>query len=481
MGSIVPEIGPEKVKLQVPKVQEELANSELFQDVVSQFPFLNGFTQVVLGFQLAPDTSRGVVTAAFWDAVGKLTAQIPWLGGQVVHVPGGPGNSGVFRPAPWPTDFPANEIVRVKDCNDLVPSMAQILRAGAPIGMLDGKTLAPWPALPQHHGIVGPVPIIALQLNFIQDGLILNMGFHHICIDGTGILQFTRLLATVLNGDKISAAELEQANRDRSRVVPLIPLGEPVKDHSHLRRPPGFIQPTPASPPKWCYFKLPVSAVPMLRKLASSSSTPPVLLSENDLLCAFCWQRISAVRLARGLPGFTPNTVSKFSRTIDGRAAVGVPFSYIGHCVYHATTRLPLGQVVSAPLSTVAQALRRDLSAVNTEWAVRSYATFLAREPDKSSLLYGGAHNPNTDLGVTSSVSSMGDAQEGTSAVPKSFGPLLGSFRFFRRPNLPPIPGSITISPVENGAVPILVGLPVEDLEGLKKDSLWRQYMRHVG
>jgi hypothetical protein len=102
------------------------------------------------------------------------------------------------------------------------------------------------------------------------------------------------------------------------------------------------------------------------------------------VLCAFYWQGISAVRLARGIP---PDTVSRFSRTIDGRTAVGVPFSYMGHLVYHAATRFPLGQVVSAPLSTVSQALRRELNAANTAWAVRSYATFLAREPDKSSLL----------------------------------------------------------------------------------------------
>lgn len=457
------------------------ANSELYQDVISQFPFLNGYTHLVLGFQVNDGASRDAILVALRSGVAKLTAQIAWLSGQVVHVPGGPGNSGLFKLTPWPADSAPNEIVRFRDCDNLAPTMAQLLRAGPPIGMLDGKILTPFPGLPQHHGLTSPAPIIALQANFIHGGLLLNMSFHHIAIDATGITQFIRLLSTVLDGGKISAADLEQANRDRSRVVPLLSNDEPVKDHDHLRRPPDFLPQMPASPPKWFTFKLPVLAAATLKKLASSSSSStPILISENDAICAFCWQRISAVRLARGLPGFAPNTATTFYRAIDGRAAVGVPFSYMGHMVHFAKARLSLRQVVSAPLSNLAQTLRRELNAANTAWGLRSYATFIAREPDKSSLLYGGLRNPNTDLGATSSTISMGDSSEIT--WPPPFGSLLGTYRFLRRPDTPlAMAGSITIAPIENGAIPILLGLPEDDLEGLKQDLQWKKYTRLVG
>ncbi|KAI0842744.1 hypothetical protein F5Y06DRAFT_291742 [Hypoxylon sp. FL0890] len=453
------------------KVEDE----DLYQDVVSQFPFLNGYTNLVYGFRLVSDTSRDAIVTAIQAAIAKLTTKIPWLSYQVEVVSRGPGTSDILKLAPWPADSPANNIVHVKECDELMPSMAQLDSAGAPAWMLDGKILAPWPSLPQYHGIVGPVPVIGLQANFIQGGLILNVSAHHTIIDGTGITQLARLLATALNGDEIPASYIDQANRDRSCVVPLIPRGDPVKDHSHLRRPPDWVPAAPASPPKWCVFKLPVLALTALMKLASS---PSQLVSENDVICALYWQRLTAVRLARG---FSVDTVTKFSRTIDGRGAVGVPFSYMGHLVYHAAVRLSMGQVASLPLSTVAQALRRELNAANTTWGVRSYATFLAREPDRSTLLYGGVHNPNTDIGATSTIIGVGGSREGSSAMPDTWGPLLGEVRFLRRPNVTPIPGSFSFSVVENGAIPVGVCLPEEDLEGLKKDRGWKQYMRYIG
>ncbi|KAL7625011.1 hypothetical protein AAE478_004225 [Parahypoxylon ruwenzoriense] len=456
-------------------------DSELYQDVVSQFPFLNGYTHGTWGFQIEENTSRDDIVAALRSAFATITSQIPWLGGQMIHIPGEPGSSGIYKPAPWPSDAPPNEIVRLKICDDLLPPMAQIVRAGAPASMLDGEIITPWPSLPFPHGLKPPVPIIAAQANFVRGGLILNMSLHHIAIDGSGYLQIMRLLGTVLSGHDIPAAEIEQANRDRRRVVPLIPRGEPVKDHSYLRRLPGDMPSPPTLPSKWCYFKIPISALPALRKSASSAPTSEgssKLFSDNDLFCAFCWQRISAVRLARG---FSPDTISRITRAIDGRGAVGVPFSYIGHLVYQSFAQLPLDRIVSSPLPTITQLLRRELNAANTTWAMRSYATFLAREVDKSVLMYGGPRNFDNDLGATAFSASVADGKDAGPVMPDSFGPLLGRVRFIRRPNAAPLAGNITIGSIENGAVPIAVCLPEPDIEGLRKDSVWRRYMRYVG
>ncbi|KAI1774979.1 hypothetical protein F4818DRAFT_417336 [Hypoxylon cercidicola] len=460
--------------------KEVVEDDEMYQDVMSQFPFLNGYTNMVIGFQPASDISQGAIVAAVQAGIDKLVAQVPWMGWQVMRVPGKAGKSDILKPAPWPADS-VNEIVRVKDCRGMIPSLAKLQRAGVPIRMLDGKLLSPVPSLPQAHGIVGPVPIIALQINFIEGGVILGMAANHIVIDGTGIAQLARLLAFVMNDAEIPADEVAQANRDRSRVVPLIPRGEPVKDHEHMRKPVDWVPQPPASPPTWCYFKLPLLGLAALMKSAgasSNSSLSPQLASENDVICALYWQRVSAVRLGRG---FAHDTVSRFSRAVDGRTAVGVPFTYLGHLVHFATTRFAMGELVSMPLLTVAQALRRELNAVNTAWAVRSYATFLAREPDKSLLLYSGIRNQNTDLGATSSVIGIGDSRETSSTILNDWGPFLGTVRFVRRPNVATIPGSFQIYPVENGAIPLLTCLSVDDLDKLKKDPIWRQYTRFVG
>lgn len=466
MGSIAPH---------PPQLTPKQEGGEEYGDVISQFPFLNGYTNLLFGFRITQSTPRSVIVASITEAMLKLTTLVPWLGGQVVHVPGKEaGSSGTLRVDTWPVDQP-HKLVLVQECDDLLSSMPQLVRAGAPIHMLDGDILTPWPSLPIPHGLTGPVPVVAFQANFIRDGLILNLSAHHTIIDATGIVGIIRLFATLLNGGQIPADDLVQANRDRARVVPFIRPGEPVKDHSHLRRRPGWTPTLPASPPVWCYFNLPLSTLSKLMATVTAESISQ-RLSENDVICALLWQRVTTVRLARG--EFTPGTMTRFNRAIDGRNAVCVPFTYMGHLVYHAPTRLTMGEVAGQTLGRTAQALRRELTAANTAWAVRSYATFLARELDRSALLYSGEHNPNTDLGATSSIISMGDACDGAT-LPTSWGPL-GSLQFIRRPCTTPMPGSMTIQPTERRAIPLVVCLPQKDLEGLE-DAVWRQYTQLVG
>lgn len=464
-----------------PANEDEDLNPELYQDVVSQFPFLNGYSHVVFMFEPAPDISKDTIMKTLGDSLEKLTSTIPWLAGQVLHTPGPTGTSGHYSLAPWPTDAPRNEMLRSKNCESLMPPMSQILRAGAPISLLDAQALTPFPSLPVPHGLGPPLPVLQLQVNFLRGGFILNVTTHHMAVDGTGIVQIMRHLSTLLQGNTISPSDVAQASRDRRRVVPLIPRGEPVKDHSFLRAPPGHVTQPPSSPPKWCYFKLPITALPALEKLASppQQHLGPHNLSENDILSAFCWQRITAVRLARGFP---PSTPTKMTRTIDARATMGVPLSYMGHLTYFSSSQLAMETLASQPLSTTALTLRRDLSAANTPWAIRSYATFLAREPDRSRLVYAGVRNLNTDLGTTAFTASQSTRHEDDgSAMPRDFGLILGTLRFTRRPNSTPLPGGITVCPVEGGAIPLLLCMPTADLDGLQKDPLWRRFMRVVG
>ncbi|KAI0377222.1 hypothetical protein F5Y04DRAFT_264910 [Hypomontagnella monticulosa] len=438
--------------------------SELYRDIVSQFPLLNAYTQFLFGFKLPTDVDRDAVVSSLQEGFDRLKKQVPWLGWQVAR------ESGVLKTVPWPQDV-TEERVRVKYCDDDVAPMTKLLSAGVPINMLDGSILMPWPALPHPRGLEGPDPVVALQANFIRGGLLLNISTHHTIIDGTGIFQFINLLALAMSGKEISPAELEQANRDRSRVIPLIPRNEPVKDFSYLRRPPGFTWVLPKSPPVWCYFKMPVSALGRLAKsVRDQSPSKQVMISENDIFSAFAWQRLCAVRVANGQP---PERMSKLGRAIDGRNALCVPLTYMGHLVCHAIVRLPLGQVASLPVPQIALVLRRELNQANNPWAIRSYATFMAREPDCSNLLYGGTHDAQADLMVTST----GQA----SPSPTSWSPLLGSSCFLRRPNAAPMPGCLVINEAEGSAIPITLCLPEEDLMGLRSDPLWKQYMRYVG
>lgn len=434
--------------------------AESFLDIMSQFPVLNAYSQLVFGFDLPEDTSRDAIVSSIQTGLDEVVERVPWLGWHIVKHQ----DSGIYGAVPWPSDYP-RERVRVRDCTSTIRPLVDIVRAGAPMSMLPGSELCPWPALPFPHGL-DVAPVFAVQLNFVRGGLILNLNVHHIIMDGGGALQLISMLVHRLHGREIPAADLEQANRDRSRVVPLIPRGEPLKDHSHLRAPPGYTFTPPDSLCRWCYFKMPASALP---RLVRTAHDPARLVSDNDVQCDFYWQRLTTVREARGL---SSEAIIKFGRALDGRSALGVPMTYMGHIVTHGLTRLPAGRVTSMSLAELAQVLRKDLAAANQPWAIRSYATFIAREPDRARLLYSGPHNSNTDA-VASSI--------GQAAAPQgAWSELLGTCKFFRRPNVAPIPGSLVVTPAEGGAIPVLVCLPEADLQGLTNDPLWKQYMRHV-
>lgn len=437
-------------------------NLDRLPDLMGQFPVLNAYTHITFGFELPLDVDRDAITSALQTGLDRLIELIPWLGWQIGL------ESGVRTTVPWPEDTP-RVLLHVKNCDDIVVPMAQLLAAGIPINKLDAKVLAPWPALPQPHGLTGPVPVITLQANFVRGGLILNFSSHHTVMDGTANLQVPKLFAAILNGDTIPEADLQQANRDRRGLIELIPRSEPMKDYSHLRGPPGYRFTLPASAPIWCHFNMPMASLSKLTKSARDPSRP---VNEDDVLIAFFWQRLCAARIARGI---ARDTVSKISRAIDARVALGIPPTYLGAQVHMAITRLPMGQVASLTLLQVAQVLRRALADANTPWAIRSLVTFIAREPDRSRLLYNGPHDGNTDVGATSSLN-MAHAR------PPHWGPVLGPSRFFSRSNGAPIPGSFTVySPDGAGFVRMCICLPVDDLEALKKDALWKQHTKFVG
>jgi trichothecene 3-O-acetyltransferase len=484
-------IQPQLASDQAPQLEPQ--NS--FQDVVGQFPQLKSYNQGLMVFALDDNKSRKSVTTALKAAINCITAKVPWLGEQVICVGECPGNSGEFKTTPWPVDDaalasgPAKFLLHVKDRTDLCSSYDELAKRGCPISMLDGDLLCPLPSFPLSYdeAKIGPAPVVAVQANFIKGGLILNFSNQHNMMDASGMFVFIALIAAALQGQELPQNLVEAANLDRSRVIPLLEPGQPIRDHSHLLKI-NQTQQTSSStastlklrPARWACFHLFKEHVLRIKAAASVATDfdPSVkFVSTNDALSAFYWKRLAAVRLANG--NATPAARSKFSRAIDVRSPLGVPPGYMGQMVYHAATYLSCGELASGAteeltLSTVASRLRVDLNASNNEWAVRSYATFLASVPDKTTLVYGGGLNPALDVG--SSAMSMGSP--GT----LEFG-LLGVPTFLRRPNLVPVPGLMYVYPPERdtGDLPVLVCLPDEDLEGLEKDREWGACTRLVG
>lgn len=450
------------------------------RDVVGQLPLLKTYSHLLLAFPFQNDrVVQDSMIERLQSAALKLTDAFPWLAAKVVNKGSSAGNSGLFELEPCPRWSPPNSILRIRACSDICPAYDEIIRARGPTKMLDGNILAPRKAFPESYQETeaDPAPVMAFQANFIKGGLLLDCAAQHNFVDMSGIEQCFNLLAAALRDEAFSPNAIVQGNRDRRNLVPLLQSDKPSHDHSQFKRPPLSELPIPRLEPdcvfSWRYFRFSAARLSQLKALATApeGSDPSVAyISTNDALSAFCWQRVTSVRLQRRQ---TPHAVAKFCRAVDARKTMGVPKEYMGDLVTIATSRIPFQNLADASLPTVANVLRRDLNAVNTREYIRSFATFIANTTDKSAIVYGGRFNPETDIGSSSW------AQIQLSRV--GFGPL-GKPTLVRRPTFVPLKSDIYFMPqTEAGDIDALLCFNDEDTDGLLADSQWNTYADYIG
>ena len=461
-----------------------MADLELYQDVIGQLSRLKTYTHVLSCFPLSDSVPKDSVVKALQSAALKLTKTFPWLGSKVINEGGDSGISGAFKLAPCSLFATPNTIVRFKDCSDVCVPYEQIARAHGPFRLLDGNTLGPVKAFPETYeeSESNPAPVIILQANFIQGGLLLDAAAQHNFIDGGGLFQCMRLFAKAMRGEEFSDLEIQQGNRDRRNLIPLLDPNEPMLDHSHLRRPSLFVDqgqqqsPAVARPPAaWYCFRFSASRLAHLKQLANedvvhedSQSLVP-FVSTNDALSAFCWKTVSSVRLARRQ---RPDDISKFSRALDVRPAMQIPKEYMGQMGYNATCKLTFRSLEDSSLGKVASILRKTVKEVNTEYSVRSWVTLIAKEPDKSTIMFGGTFNPDTDIGL----SSLAHVE----LYSADFG-ILGKPELIRRPNFLPLESCVYFwSQTEAGDIDVLMCLNEADVQALKKHEQWKEHVDFI-
>ncbi|KAL4972116.1 transferase family-domain-containing protein [Aspergillus desertorum] len=452
-----------------------------FQDDIGQLARLKTYTHLLVCFPLQQENSQSEIVNALYAAGDILASAFPWLVAKVVHEGQKPGNSGRFKLATCADFEPPNSIVIVKDCSDTSPSYGEIRAARGPCYMFDGKTLGPVVAFPESYveSDTNPARVFVIQANFIKGGLLLDAAAQHNFIDGGGLFQCMQLFAKAMRGEPFSDFELEQGNRDRRTLIPLLGPNEPMLDHSHLKCPPATegpssTAPSVRAPAAWHFFRVPATSVTSIKNQANSdlraesSATP--FVSTNDALSAFLWKRLSAVRLQRRQ---NPEELTKFSRALDARRAMGLPPEYMGQMGYNATTRISFGELENMSLGSAAALLRAKVKEMNNAYSIRSWATFISQEPDKSTIMFAGKFNPDTDIGV----SSLAHVELYTC----NFGPL-GSPELVRRPNFRPLEGCIYFwSRTPKGDIDILTCLNQADIEGLKSDAEWAANTEYIG
>ena len=452
---------------------------ERYQDIFGQLRLLKSYSHLLLCFRITEGLSKEPIIEALESAVTKLITTFPWLAGKVLHEGREPGNSGIFRVAPCASWGPPNTILRVNDCSEICPPYAKIIEAGGPIKMFDPEVLAPCVAFPQSYqeSESDPAFVSALQANFIDGGLLLDIATQHNIMDGVATYQMLILLAKALRGEEFSEVDIEQGNRDRRNMVRLLDPDEPTSDLSNFRRP-SLLEATglpsvPAPHGEWCFFRFPAQK---LAELKSAANNPEALnsdipfVSTNDALSAFIWKRLGTIRLRRLQE---PTAISKFTRAADARPALGVPQEYMGNMVTNSFSRLSLRDLERMPLGAIASFMRKNMKRDVTEHTVRSFVTLIHGEPDKTTIMYGGVQNPVTDIAFSST------AQMNIYGV--DFG-ILRRMDLLRRPNFIPKATTIYLWPKTlYGDIDGLLCLTEEELMELKADEEWSVFSQLLG
>ncbi|KAA8645403.1 hypothetical protein EYZ11_000402 [Aspergillus tanneri] len=425
-------------------------------DIIGQLPILKSYTHILLCFPLADPSLDSLESA-----VQHLVDLLPFLAGQVVHEGLSPTSSGQFLVKPYP--HPRSPL-RIEDRRSQCVSYETLLSAQAPSSMLPGTLLGRRRAFPESYedSPDDPAPVLDIQANLIHGGLLLDLAAQHNIVDAIGLFQIAHLLAFVMRGEPIPQTMLDEANRPRHDLIPLLGADEPLLDHRDLRPAPEYMVSSPQPREsigafEWRYLHIDAVAVQRIKSLADAqptdfhASTP--FISDNDALTAFLWHRITYVRLRRLN---TPQAISRISRAVDFRRVVGLSPSYLGHMVRVAFLRLTFQEVVDSSLSKLASLVRKSVLDISDMYSLRSYVTYLAREPDKSTISYGGGFDANTDLSF-SSIAHLSLPEFGA----------LGKPDLLRRPTFQQLPCSMYLAPSMRGGVEVLACLLREEMEML--------------
>jgi trichothecene 3-O-acetyltransferase len=453
---------------------------DLEVDILAQQPTLNVYTQICLCYPLSGSFSANQsVIDTLKVGLERLTANFPWVAGQIVNEGANEGNSGKFKIRPL-EKFP-QLIVKDLTKDSAMPSFATMSKAQFPFHMLNENVVAPRNTLPKtFEGDV--LPVFVVQANFIDGGLLLTFVTHHKACDmvGQGSLMF--LLSKACYNEPFSDEEILVGNLERANLIPS--LDERYQPGSELDFHIVKQSQLPSSSeqddvvvqtPKccWDYFLFSAPSLTRLKVLAESNITHPVrYVSTDDALTAFIWQSIARARK----PRLDPVTVTKLGRAVDVRRYLSVPDIYPGllqSMSYHPGYSIQ--QLIERPLGAIASELRLlvDPKTSNLGWRTRALATFARSLQDKNGFSFAAAIDTTADLMISS--------WSKVDLYGLDFNLGLGNPVSVRRPQFEPVESLIYFLPKkQDGEVAVAISLREEDMKRLKKDTEFLSYSTKI-
>lgn len=358
-----------------------------------------------------------------------------------------------------------------------------------PPAAFDGELLSPMPPAPAPGQVV---PVAALQINFIQGGMVLCLALHHVPGDARTFLEWTKMFAEECRRAQgielpedagFDAAMLEDRERLRQRVSSDHGGGD-LADHPEYMVLPFVPEGNGGSGliPDACFGRIFYFSPESLKTLKadaapSNAAHPPddvPWISTMDALMALIWRTF--VRAHNSLDSLEGDPVSRMSFGIDNRkrTALDPPLHprALGNFFSVTDAGLPAREVLTtASVADLAVPIRRGLHRKDG----KHYDSLVA-------VIRGLDHVEKLVLSLITSLacSAMATSWVDLEYYDVAWGPLLGD----RIEAVRPARGGImnTIMPrLPDGGIEVLMTMEPEAHEAVLRDPVWTKYAKLRG
>ncbi|KAF2006977.1 hypothetical protein P154DRAFT_615076 [Amniculicola lignicola CBS 123094] len=444
------------------------------RDILGEIPFLHKlYTQISFCYPVPSSTIYSNIISTLTAGLERLSTSFPWLAGQVVQL-----DNGDYRITP----LEQTPRLTIKDLREdlSVPTWATLKEADFPMKMLDESVICPRSTL--SDSTAKDAPVMLVQVNWLQGGMILSILAQHDTMDMTGQAHVISLLSKACRGDAFTEEEVTIGNPDRQAIIPLLDSsytpGPELANQLILPNSAGTLtsdEPTDPISCTWSNFSFSPSSLSTLKSTATTSlskNTP--YITTDDALTAFIWQSILRARSSR----LRSDSTIRFARAVDARRYLNVPDTYPGllqNMTYHS---YPLSDLLSMPLGEISAALRSavDPKVSDIAFRTRALATYLSQPSSESK----ASVSMTARLNLSSDVTLSSWAKFECYGYDFEFG--LGKPEAVRRPKFYPVEGLLYLLPKRgDGEIVASFCLRDEDLEKLKGDGEWCQFARYIG
>ena len=443
-------------------------------NILGQQPLAKVNSPLVFCFPVA-DNSYTAVLDVLRHGLSRLSLHFPWVAGQLFNEGSSSRNSGTFKIAPL-DDTPR---LTIKDLRH-DPSFAfdTLQKIHFPASMLDEAVLSPCKTLPGSPSEISPV--LLLQANLVNGGLLLTIAGQHNTMDMTGQGHVIHLLSKACHNEPFTSDEVRIGNLNRHGIIPLLDSYEPGPEValqvgtplSSLASSDCLVHPSPSRPGgyPWATFTFSASSLARLKALASKTRTT-AYISTDDVLTALIWQSVLRARSRR--IEFT-QTVHLF-RAVDVRSFLDIPQTYLGFMQNGTYQSSAIQNEIAKPLGSVASQLRSAIDPPSSiTYNTRAYATLLHRSPDKTAFSFLKGLDLAEDLLITSWVK--------LNSYDLDFNLGLGKPMAVRRGRFPPVEGLVFLLPKSlDGEIAVGLCLRSDDMQRLKVDEMLTEYAVYRG